>query len=36
VPSFILLLIAIPSLSLLYAVDEINYPEITIKVVGNQ
>lgn len=36
IPSLILLLLAIPSFSLLYAVDELITPEITIKVIGNQ
>jgi cytochrome c oxidase subunit II len=36
IPSFVLLLIAIPSFSLLYAIDELTSPEVTIKVVGNQ
>lgn len=35
-PSFILILIAIPSLSLLYSMDEMLYPELTFKVVGYQ
>lgn len=36
IPSLILLLIAIPSFSLLYAIDELITPEVTIKVIGNQ
>jgi cytochrome c oxidase subunit 1 len=36
IPSLVLLLLAIPSFSLLYAIDEIINPEITIKVIGNQ
>lgn len=36
VPSILLLLVAIPSFSLLYSLDELTSPEITIKVLGNQ
>lgn len=36
IPSLILLLLAIPSFSLLYAVDELINPEVTIKIIGNQ
>jgi len=36
IPSIILLFLAIPSFSLLYAIDELSFPEITIKVIGNQ
>jgi cytochrome c oxidase subunit 1 len=36
VPCFILLLIAIPSFSLLYAVEDLNIIESTIKIIGNQ
>ena len=36
IPCFILLLIAIPSFSLLYAVEDLNIIESTIKVIGNQ
>lgn len=35
-PSFILIIIAIPSLSLLYSMDELLYPKITLKVTGLQ
>ena len=35
-PCLILLFIAIPSFSLLYAVEELNFVEGTIKVIGNQ
>jgi cytochrome c oxidase subunit 1 len=35
-PCSILLLIAIPSFSLLYAIEELNFVEGTIKVIGNQ
>ena len=35
-PAFILLIIAIPSFSLLYAMDEIIAPSITIKTLGHQ
>lgn len=35
-PAFILLFIAFPSLRLLYLIDEINSPLITLKVVGHQ
>jgi heme/copper-type cytochrome/quinol oxidase subunit 2 len=36
IPCFILLLIAIPSFSLLYAIEDFNIIEATIKVIGNQ
>jgi len=36
VPSFILILIAIPSFALLYAMDEVVTPAITLKVIGRQ
>jgi len=36
IPSLILMLIAIPSFALLYSIDEIHDPELTIKVVGHQ
>jgi hypothetical protein len=29
-------MLAIPSFSLLYAIDELASPEITVKVIGNQ
>jgi len=35
-PAIILMIIAIPSFSLLYSVDEIIDPSITLKVIGNQ
>lgn len=35
-PSFVLILIAIPSFSLLYAMDEIIDPSITLKIIGRQ
>jgi cytochrome c oxidase subunit 2 len=35
-PAFILLLIAVPSFTLLYSVDEIIDPWMTLKVIGNQ
>nr|BAO09030.1 cytochrome c oxidase subunit II [Henicorhynchus lobatus] len=35
-PAFILVLIALPSLRLLYLMDEINEPHLTIKAVGHQ
>jgi len=35
-PAFILLIIAIPSFSLLYAMDEVIAPTITIKTIGHQ
>jgi cytochrome c oxidase subunit 2 len=35
-PSYILILIALPSFSLLYAMDELNDPSITLKVIGHQ
>jgi len=36
IPCFILLLIAIPSFSLLYAVEDLSIIESTIKIIGNQ
>nr|UBF43856.1 cytochrome c oxidase subunit 2 [Comaster schlegelii]UGV21714.1 cytochrome c oxidase subunit 2 [Comaster schlegelii] len=36
VPAFILIFIAFPSLQLLYLIDEINDPCLTIKVIGHQ
>lgn len=36
IPSFILILIAIPSFGLLYAMDDVIDPEVTIKTVGHQ
>jgi cytochrome c oxidase subunit 2 len=36
IPAFLLLIIAVPSFSLLYALDEIINPLITLKVVGHQ
>lgn len=36
IPSIILVFIALPSFSLLYAMDEILYPEVTLKVIGHQ
>lgn len=36
IPCFILLLIAVPSFSLLYAVEDLNIIESTIKIIGNQ
>lgn len=36
VPSFILLFIAIPSFTLLYSIDEVVQPSITLKVIGHQ
>jgi cytochrome c oxidase subunit 2 len=35
-PSIILMMIAIPSFALLYSIDEVIDPEITIKVIGHQ
>jgi len=35
-PSIILMLIAVPSFALLYSIDEIIDPEVTIKVIGHQ
>lgn len=35
-PAFVLLLIAVPSFALLYAMDEIIDPSLTIKVIGHQ
>jgi len=36
IPAFILIIIAVPSFSLLYSVDEILDPSITVKIVGHQ
>ena len=36
IPTFILIAIALPSLALLYAIDEINKPLLTCKVIGRQ
>jgi len=36
VPTIILILIAIPSFALLYAIDELHHPKITLKILGNQ
>jgi hypothetical protein len=36
IPSIILLIIALPSFSLLYSINELIYPEITVKIIGNQ
>jgi cytochrome c oxidase subunit 2 len=36
VPSFVLMLIAVPSFTLLYAMDEIVDPSITVKAIGHQ
>jgi cytochrome c oxidase subunit 2 len=36
IPAFILVLIAVPSFSLLYSLDEITEPGVTIKVIGHQ
>lgn len=35
-PSFILMAIAVPSFSLLYAIDEIIDPSVTLKAIGHQ
>nr|AFG29107.1 cytochrome c oxidase subunit II [Limnia boscii]AFG29108.1 cytochrome c oxidase subunit II [Limnia sandovalensis] len=35
-PAIVLLFIALPSLRLLYLLDEINYPSITLKSIGHQ
>jgi cytochrome c oxidase subunit 1 len=36
IPTIILIFIAIPSFALLYAIDELHNPQITMKVLGNQ
>jgi cytochrome c oxidase subunit 2 len=36
IPAFILLLLATPSFTLLYAMDEISEPELTLKILGHQ
>ena len=35
-PSFILIAIAIPSFALLYSMDELNDPDVSLKIIGNQ
>jgi cytochrome c oxidase subunit 2 len=36
IPSVILIIVALPSFALLYSIDEIIDPSLTIKVVGHQ
>jgi cytochrome c oxidase subunit 1 len=36
IPTVILIFIAIPSFALLYAIDELHNPKVTLKVIGNQ
>jgi heme/copper-type cytochrome/quinol oxidase subunit 2 len=36
IPAAILITIAIPSFSLLYSIDELNDPQLTLKVIGHQ
>jgi len=36
IPALILILIAVPSFALLYSMDEINDPKLTIKAIGHQ
>ena len=36
IPTFILLMIASPSFSLLYSIDELHDPKITLKIIGHQ
>nr|QLY89653.1 cytochrome c oxidase subunit 2 [Lype reducta] len=36
IPSIFLINIALPSLQLIYMIDEINYPSITLKIIGHQ
>nr|YP_308858.1 cytochrome c oxidase subunit II [Geothelphusa dehaani]BAE19769.1 cytochrome c oxidase subunit II [Geothelphusa dehaani] len=36
IPAIILIFIALPSLRLLYLLDEVNYPSITLKTIGHQ
>nr|QGT77337.1 cytochrome c oxidase subunit 2 [Potamiscus yongshengensis] len=36
IPALILIFIALPSLRLLYLLDEVNYPMITLKTIGHQ
>jgi cytochrome c oxidase subunit 2 len=36
VPSFILVVVALPSFALLYSIDEVINPALTIKCVGHQ
>lgn len=35
-PAFILIFIALPSLRLLYLLDEVNNPSVTLKSIGHQ
>lgn len=36
VPAYILILIGVPSFGLLYEMDQLNNPEVTIKIIGHQ
>lgn len=36
IPAFILLILAIPSFTLLYSLDELSNPVITVKIIGHQ
>lgn len=36
IPSFVLIFIGLPSIRLLYLIDETNYPSLTIKTIGHQ
>nr|YP_009863727.1 cytochrome c oxidase subunit II [Neilupotamon xinganense]QKE31058.1 cytochrome c oxidase subunit II [Neilupotamon xinganense] len=36
IPAIILIFIALPSLRLLYLLDEVNYPSLTLKTIGHQ
>nr|YP_010586526.1 cytochrome c oxidase subunit II [Psychomyia kalais]UZZ44340.1 cytochrome c oxidase subunit II [Psychomyia kalais] len=36
IPGFFLINIALPSLKLIYMIDEINFPSITLKIIGHQ
>jgi len=36
IPAYILILIGVPSFGLLYEMDQLQSPEVTIKVVGHQ
>jgi len=36
IPAFILIFIAVPSFSLLYSLDELSQPQVTIKIIGHQ
>nr|QNE85403.1 cytochrome c oxidase subunit II [Psychomyia pusilla] len=36
IPGFFLINIALPSLKLIYMIDEINFPSITMKIIGHQ